>query len=90
VTPFRRTFLGWFASCLVLFVALNLAGFVLHGSKVHAIGFPSAVVEWIEIGEYRSETEFRPSAIAINIAVALGVSATLALVCATARRFKSR
>jgi hypothetical protein len=90
VTPFRRTFFVWFASCLALFIALNLAGFVLHGSKVHAIGFPCAVVEWIEIGEYRSETDFRPSAIAVNIAVALGISATLALVCATARRCKNR
>jgi hypothetical protein len=89
-TQFRRTFGVWFCSLMALFMALNLVGVFPHNGKVHRIGFPCATVEWIQIGEYRGETEFRPSAIVMNVAVSLGVSAGLAFICASARAHKDR
>jgi hypothetical protein len=82
---FRRPFLAWFVSLLALFAFLNLPDF--HGSKVHRIGFPCPIAEWVEMGDYRSETEFYLSAIFMNIALAVGISAVIALVCGLARAY---
>lgn len=86
---FRRTFVLWFASLIGLFTALNLAGFVVHGSKQHSIGYPFSIVNWVEIGEYASEKSFTPSAILENAVVAVGTSAVLAVVCAAARSYQA-
>jgi hypothetical protein len=80
---FRRTFIVWFASLMILFVVLNFPDW--HGSKVHRIGFPYPIVEWLEIGDWHSETEFHPSGITVNAALSIGISGLIALVCATAR-----
>jgi hypothetical protein len=88
VKPFRRTFFAWFISLLGLFVILNLLD--LHGSKVHRMGFPFPIVEWVEIGDWHSETEFHPSVIGVNAALALGIAGVIALVCATARALSMR
>lgn len=85
---FRLTFLVWFVSLMVLFVCVNLAGFVLHGSKQHSIGYPFSIVHWIEIGDESSEREFTASAIFSNAAVAVGVSTALATICAMARIYQ--
>lgn len=51
---------------MTLFVAANLAGLVLHGTKRYTVGFPCPVAEWIVIGEYR-ESNFYPSSIFICV-----------------------
>ena len=84
MTEFRRTFAVWFVSLIALFVALNLLGFVPHDGKGHSIGVPCQIAEWETIGEYRSETRFYASSIFTNVAVSVGISAAIALVCALA------
>jgi hypothetical protein len=68
---FRRTFFVWFSTLLAICAFLNL--YDRHGSKVHRIGFPCTIAEWVEIAEYRSETDFLPSAIPINVAASVAV-----------------
>ncbi len=77
---FRRAFVVWFASFMALFIAANLAGFVLRGGKRYAIGFPCAIAEWIVIGEYR-DSNFYPLSIFIDAVVCAAVSVILARLC---------
>jgi hypothetical protein len=84
MTQFRRAFALWFATFIAIFLALNLAGFALHGTKGHHVGFPCAIAEWIEVGEYR-ESNFYPDAILIDAFIATAISALVAIVCAASR-----
>jgi hypothetical protein len=81
---FRQLFNRWFVSLLAVFVVLNLLGLFVHGTKRSAVGFPCVVVEIIAIGEHR-ESNFHPWSIPINVAVGVGVSGLVALVCAASR-----
>lgn len=85
MSQFRRAFAIWFVSFMAIFVVANLAGLVLHGTKVHGFGFPCRIVEWIEIGDWTGDFHFYPSSILINAVVCAAVSNMLALVCASSR-----
>jgi ABC-type Fe3+ transport system permease subunit len=85
VTQFQRASAIWFAAFMAIFAGANLAGLLLHGSKVRGLGFPFPIVRWIEIGEWRGQLEFYPSSIFINAFICATVSAMLAIVCGSSR-----
>jgi hypothetical protein len=91
MTMLWRAFTVWFASLMALFLAINLAGFLLCGvgeGKRWVAGFPCLIAEWIILGEYR-ESHFYPSSIFINTAISVMVSATLAWLCASSRAYRA-
>ena len=72
----RKRFLGWFLAMIAAFVAANLVGLVRPmGIKPFRVaGFPLTITGW-GMGE---ETTFDGTALAVNLLVALSVSALVA------------
>jgi hypothetical protein len=83
MNAFWRVFRTWFISLMVLFLIINLIGFVCGFGEAKRVtaGFPWLIAEWIRIGEYR-ESNYFPSAIMPNAVVAVLVSLSLASLCA--------
>jgi hypothetical protein len=73
------------ARMITLFVAANLVGFVVHGSKRIDAGFPCVMAERRDEGDY-FPWEYYSDAVVINAAFAVGVSVTVAAACAVRRK----
>jgi hypothetical protein len=83
MSRFRKSLVGWFVALMAFFVSANLAGLLRPmGLKPFRVtGFPLPIAAWgVGIEQF-----FDWSALAVNLGVAVVVSAGVAVVCAWAR-----
>ncbi|HEX8199990.1 MAG TPA: hypothetical protein VF590_05850 [Isosphaeraceae bacterium] len=84
MSQLQWVFTRWFVALMTFFLLANLAGVArpLGLKPFRSAGFPFTIVAWgVGVAE-----NFDWLALALNAAVAVGVSAVVALVCARASR----